>query len=231
VSTIPLRPALSLRCFALFVSLFVPLFAFAQGKPAAAPNRTPFSTYDPESAKPSSLHDTMRKRWEEHVIWLRNYIVSAAADLPDKDLVAERLMRNQEDIGNAIKPFYDVAVGSKLTVLLKDHIRISTEIVGAAKAGDIAKQGETSARWNKNADDIAAFLSETNPKNWPREEMQRLMHDHLRLTTDEIVARMGGHYADDIAAHDKVHRQILQVADKLSAGIMNQFPDKTAERQ
>ena len=231
MTTILVRSALSLRYFALFVSLFLPISAYAQDKPAATPNRTPFSTYDPGAAEPSTLHDTMRKRWEEYVIWLRNYIISAAADLPDKDLVGERLMRNQEDIGYAIKPFYDAAVVSKFVGLLKEHIRISTEMVTATKTGDAAKQSETLARWNRKADEIAAFLNETNPKNWPLDEMKRLMHEHLRLTNDEIAFRMGGHYSDDIAAHDKVHRQILQVADKLSAGITNQFPDKTTERR
>jgi hypothetical protein len=229
VTTILLRSALPLRCFVLFVSLFLPLFAFAQGKPAAAPNRTPFFTYDLKPVKPS-LRGRMQQLWEDQVSWTRNYIISAAADLPDKDLVAERLMQNQEQIGNFIKPFYGVAAGDKLTALLKDHIRISIEVVAAAKGGDTAKQSEVSARWNKNADDIAAFLSKANPKNWPLDEMKTLMHEHLQLTIDEAALRMGGHYGDDITAHDKVHRQIVKLADKLSAGIRNQFPDKATER-
>ena len=32
--------------------------------------------------------------------------------------------------------------------------------------------------------------------------------------------------AADIAAYDKVHEQILRMADMLSAGIMRQFPNK-----
>ncbi|HXI23076.1 MAG TPA: hypothetical protein VNG71_04305 [Pyrinomonadaceae bacterium] len=52
------------------------------------------------------------------------------------------------------------------------------------------------------------------------------MHDHLNLTTNEVVARLKGDWAGDIAAYDSVHNQILQMADGLSAGIVNQFPDK-----
>ena len=85
--------------------------------------------------------------------------------------MGERLMRNQEDIGYAIKPFYDAAVVSKFVGLLKEHIRIATEMVTATKTGDAAKQSETLARWNRKADEIAAFLNETNPKNWPLEEL------------------------------------------------------------
>jgi hypothetical protein len=42
----------------------------------------------------------MLKVWEEYVTWMRHYMVSAVANLPDKEFVAERLMRNQEDIGS-----------------------------------------------------------------------------------------------------------------------------------
>jgi len=36
------------------------------------------------------------------------YIVSAVADSPDTGKAAERLLKNQEDIGNAIKPFMEM---------------------------------------------------------------------------------------------------------------------------
>jgi hypothetical protein len=40
------------------------------------------------------------------------------------------------------------------------------------------------------------------------------------------VARLHGDWEADIAPYDKVHDQILKMADMLSAGIINQFPGK-----
>jgi hypothetical protein len=77
----------------------------------------------------------MRKLWEDHITYTRNYIISALAELPDSDSVAKRLLANQDDIGNAVKPYYGEEVGQKLAALLKDHILITTEVVKAAKAG------------------------------------------------------------------------------------------------
>jgi hypothetical protein len=76
----------------------------------------------------------MRKLWEDHVTWTRLYIVSAVAGLPDAGATAERLLQNQTDIGNAIKPFYGEAAGERLTALLRPHILIAAELVTAAKA-------------------------------------------------------------------------------------------------
>ena len=172
-----------------------------------------------------AFHDAMRKLWEDHITWTRVFIISAAADLPDKSAATERLLQNQVDIGNAIKPYYGDAAGSKLTSLLKEHITTAAEIVSAAKAGDKPKQDDATKRWFANADQIADFLSGANPKNWPQAEMRSMMRDHLNLTTKEVVARLQKDWAGDVKAYDEVHQQILHMADGLSMGIINQFPE------
>ncbi len=172
------------------------------------------------------FRNTMRKLWEDHVTWTRLYIISAAADLPDKDLTAQRLLQNQVDIGNAVKPFYGDDAGNKLTALLKDHILDAADLIAAAKAGDKARVDAASAKWYANADDIATFLSTANPKSWPLADMKMGMKMHLDLTLQEAVDRLGGKYAADIADYDKVHEHILGLADLLSTGLISQFPDK-----
>ncbi len=44
-------------------------------------------------------------------IWTRQYIVAAVAGTPDAEAAAGRLLRNQEDIGNAIVPLYGAEPG------------------------------------------------------------------------------------------------------------------------
>ncbi|MDX6613571.1 MAG: hypothetical protein QOD75_2757 [Blastocatellia bacterium] len=185
-----------------------------------------FPNNERESTKRMALHDAMRKLWAEHVFWTRVFIISAVADLPDKGFAPERLLQNQVEIGNAIKPYYGDAAGDKLTTLLKEHVITAAEIVAAARAGDKPKQEDATKRWFANADQIAAFLSDANPRNWPRTEMQQMMREHLNLTITEVVARLQGNWAADIAAFDKVHEQILHMADMLTEGIVKQYPAK-----
>jgi hypothetical protein len=178
-------------------------------------------------ASPTALHDTMRKLWEDHIIWTRQYIVSAATqsgDLADIGATTTRLLSNQTDIGNALKPFYGDQAGDGVTTLLRDHILTAAGLVTAAKAGDSADVTELSARWYANADDIATALNALNPRYWDLGHFKAMMHRHLDRTLEEAVARLEGRYADDIAAYDAVHADILDMADMLSDGIIRQFP-------
>jgi hypothetical protein len=206
----------------LFLTL--PLAALAQEATAPA---TEGDTRE-ASFERVAFQDQMRKLWEDHITWTRLYIVSFAAELPDQDLTAQRLLRNQTDIGDAIKPFYGEDAGNQLTTLLEEHIQGAVDLLAAAKAGDQAAVETASANWYANADAIAAFLNAANPESWPLADLQAEMKMHLDLTLEEATARLNGDFAADIVAYDQVHDHILQLADLLSAGIMQQFSDQFA---
>ena len=79
------------------------------------------------------FHDQMRKLWEDHVTWTKLAIVTFADGSAGFDATAARLLQNQTDIGDAIKPFYGAAPGNRLTALLHDHITIAVELLQDAK--------------------------------------------------------------------------------------------------
>ena len=174
-----------------------------------------------------ALRQDMRKLWEDHVTWTRLVIVSTVANLPDLDATTQRLLQNQADIGNAIQPFYGDAAGEKLTALLRAHILGAAGILAAAKANDAAKLEAAKQSWYANADEISTFLAGANPKNWPLADMKSMMRQHLDLTLSEAVHQLQGNYAESVADYDKVHHEILQMADMLSEGILKQFPKRT----
>ncbi len=203
------------------------LSAVTLSSTVAADNATPtHALTGPITAKQVAFQEAMRKLWEDHITWTRLYIVDFAATSPETDATTQRLLQNQVDIGDAIKPYYGAAAGDKLTELLKQHILGAADLLAAAKAGDTAKVDSASKSWYANADEIATFLSTANSTQWPLAEMKSMMKDHLDNTLAEAVAHLNGDWQADIAAYDAVHQQILEMADMLSAGIINQFPEK-----
>ena len=225
---IPLALTALVALFSALVAL-----AVAGGHDAAAHGTAAHSaTADSTAAQPVvsqkelAFRNDMRRLWEDHVTWTRLAIISLTTDSPDTEASVGRLLRNQSDIGDAIKPFYGDAAGDELTRLLRAHILIAADLIAAAKAGDQATVGDAQARWSANADEIAAFLAGANPRSWKVDDLKAMLHEHLDLTTAEALARLNGDWAADVAAYDRIHLHALGMADTLATGIVKQFPKR-----
>jgi hypothetical protein len=178
------------------------------------------------NAKQLAFHDAMRKLWEEHVLWTRLFIVSDVFNNPDLAATTARLLANQTDIGNAVKPFYGSARGNHLTGLLRVHILLAAKILAAAKAGNATALKRAIRAWYANANKIALFLHRLNPRHWPLAALKAMMREHLNLTLTEAVEELQGKYARSVAKFDAVENEILSMADTLSNGIIAQFPKR-----
>jgi hypothetical protein len=55
----------------------------------------------------------MRELWAEHVIWTRLFIMSVADNTTDKAVVTKRLLKNYDDLADAMKPYYGNDAGSQ----------------------------------------------------------------------------------------------------------------------
>jgi hypothetical protein len=210
----------------MLIALFSALAALAvsSGHDAAAHDDTSHHATATITKKEFALRQDMRKLWEDHVTWTRLAVISLTSDSPDTEATIGRLLRNQTDIGNAIKPYYGAAAGMQLTRLLREHILIAADLIAVARKGDQEGIASEQARWTANADEIATLLSGANPRSWKLGATKAMMHDHLRLTTNEVVARLQRNWAADVRAYDRIHLQALHMADMLSAGLVKQFP-------
>jgi hypothetical protein len=231
VKTHALRNTTAALATAALMAATIGVVSYVSAPTDAAEASTTHSVHNNSKAYTRSrqavkLRNQMRKLWEDHIVWTRQFIVSAIADLPDTNTAAGRLLANQDHIGDAIKPYYGDEAGEALSVLLRDHILIAADILDAAKRGDSAGVEEANALWHENAGDIADFLSAANPTNWPQDEMREMMDEHLEWTLAEAIARLKADWNADVAAYDRIHRDILHMADMLSIGIIKQLPGR-----
>ncbi len=219
------RKKISNYVIVVFIAVFVILYSYSSctsyGK---TEEKTALKTSD-ACLSANDLKSSMRKLWEDHIIWTRNLLFCQVDNLPGKDEVLARLLQNQIDLGDALKPFYGEESGNQLTNLLYPHILISIEVVEAEKSGNLLKQEDAHTRWYANADEIALFISRLNP-DWKLADMKIMMSNHLDLTENEACQRITKNYEADILAYDELHQKTLMMADMLSKGIINQFPEK-----
>ena len=167
----------------------------------------------------------LRKLWSDHVIWTRQYIVAAVGGTADVQAAAGRLLKNQDDIGESIVPYYGKAAGEGLTDLLKQHILIAVDLIEAAKSGNDTEFKKQDQRWSDNAAELARFLSGANP-HWPEKDVLDLLMLHLKLTKGEVVARLQKDWDADVKAFDDIFTEVMVIADTLYDGLVAQYPEK-----
>jgi hypothetical protein len=230
--------ALPLAVLALLAGL---LFAYspAQGlqpaagsqvAPAVGPAHSHPAGSDADSgripAAQAALRQSMRTLWAQHMEWTRLAVVDFASGSAGFPATASRLLQNQADIGNAIKPFYGSAASDQLTTLLKAHITDFVALFQAAKANDPAGLKSATTAVYANAQEIADFLAKANPKYWPQERMRDMMKGHIDQTIVYGSDELAGNYAHGIAVYDQAEAHMMMMADDLSTGLIGAFPGK-----
>ncbi|WP_075618824.1 acetylglutamate kinase [Paenisporosarcina indica] len=185
----------------------------------------PASVYHMPFVSESAMNFKYAQRllWEQHTIWTRATIVSLIFDLPDTEFTVARLLKNPQDMGDSIKPYYGEQIGEKYASLLHEHLVIAADLVKAAKAGNNDSVEALDKKWHKNADDIAELLSTINPY-LELQATQEMLYHHLDLVKEEAVAILQKDYRLAIEVFDKAELQALLMADQISSAIMKQFP-------
>ncbi len=175
--------------------------------------------------KDMALVSGMRYLWEDHVVLTRNVIFCLVDSLPGSAQATKRLLQNQDDIGNAFRPYYGDEFANRLTKLLHAHIDLAADVIKAAKVDNTLALFDANKKWYANADDISACLAGVNPA-WTLGDLKLMMYYHLKLTTDETEFRIKKDYDGDVKAFDKIHYEIIKMADWFSEGIIKQYPAK-----
>ncbi|MBR1802686.1 MAG: LysM peptidoglycan-binding domain-containing protein [Clostridia bacterium] len=170
------------------------------------------------------LLEQMNLVWEQHIMWTRMLLISIAENLKDLDATQTRLLRNPKDIANVFRPYYGNAVASEIQRLLTEHLVIGKDLIVALKNKNQEQAMVLNKKWYQNADDMAEAFSNINPF-YPKEEIRQMLYDHLRLTANEVNARLSGNYVEDIAAYDMVQKEILRMSQFFVNGIVRQFPN------
>jgi hypothetical protein len=195
-------------------------------KKTAAPSSSSTSTAANKRVDSLELHAAMRKAWADHMQWTYATVDAFFHDQKSLDPTLQRLLANQDDIGNAIKPFYGAAAGAQLTELLRTHINQAVPVLKAAQSGDQAALKKAQDDWYANAQQIADFLTKANPDNWPASATGPALKMHIDQTTAYSVDLLKGDYPAAIADYGKAFDHMMEVADILANGIAKQFPDK-----
>jgi hypothetical protein len=171
------------------------------------------------------LKAKMQTLWIEHQTLTRNVIFCITDDLPGLVAVTNRMKKNHVAMANIIRPFWGDKAAETYTLLLNTHALIMVDVLKAIKVENKEAFAIANQKWTSNAIDLAVFLSTENSV-LVLENMKMMLNEHLILTLDEAVQRVKQDYVRDLEAFDRVQFASNKMSNKISEGIIQQFPDK-----
>lgn len=215
-----------------------------QGTEPPATTRPPAATITPSTSATDHEHTSvtaagdygphvmlanrMRDLWAEHMFWTY-FTVDAFFNNPEElQPNLDRLLANQVEIGDAIKPFFGDEAGDQLSALLTEHIQLAVPVLTAARDGDAEALETALDDWYGNAQDVAEFVSAAGPEAWPLNVTSPMLKGHIDSTVIYSTALLEGDYATAIVEFDRAYDHMMMLSEALAAGIINQFPDRFA---
>lgn len=188
-----------------------------------------FLSYTPVSSKNErediNLNKNLRKLFAENAVWTHNYTVSFISASPDAAENAKRILENNDELGFLITPYYGNSAGSKFSRLLNARADIFSDMVYFARVGNHNNFSAKEKELQKNADEIANFLSDINPKYFKKQEINEVFNKQAYLLIDTIASRIKNDWNKNISDFDEMFDYSAIMADKISEGITKQFPD------
>ena len=170
-----------------------------------------------------------RLLWSQHSEWTRMAINAIVLKLPNEEETVNRLLRNPVDFGMTFRMFYGDRIGSRFSTLLTEHLVLAADLIKAMMAGNTAQAEAINERWYGNADEISVFLGRINPC-WSEEEWREMFFTHLRFVADGAITMINQEYQKNIDLYDIFEAQIMDMADMMSQGIIDQFIRKRCRK-
>lgn len=168
------------------------------------------------------LNNDMRKAWSMHNLWDTMFMISLFNALENTDAVQKRLMQTPEDIAAVFERFYSMPIVNQLKQMLEEHVRLAGELTAAMNNNNMEQVQQLENQLNQNADQIARMLANTNAK-YDYEELRRMLRMHLDLMKNSMMAELNGNHDEAVRLIDENEEQLMQLADVLTEGLMEQF--------
>lgn len=202
----------------------------------------------PNDALPQYVmnEDTMNFRMDSRSLWakyawgLLNYGISMNAGLPVMEQVEARMFKNARALGDYVTPYYGITAGTRFSDLLSSIGQVGIDVVKATKEKEPVDKYRV--MWQDQIEDLAEFMNELNPANWPKSTIIDYFTNLVGFWVDEIQARAANDAIADEAAIENLNKLVVMgvpnsvpkhkassLSDVFSRGIVAQFPSLFTE--
>lgn len=165
------------------------------------------------------LKSTLRKLFTDHGVYTA-FVLKSIIDDVSPDVFLKRLLVNQKDIGDELKPLIGNTKGNLITKLLTEHIKLAGECIKAAAKHDKQIQKKLNMLF-KNSDQVAAALSSINPQKLPYDITQEMFEIHNNFVVDMAMARVAKDYKKEQILYDAYYNELLDMSDHIYLALLD----------
>jgi len=165
------------------------------------------------TAEKPTLKDTVRKLFTDHAAYTKFFIESFLNSSEDVKAIENRLLQNQQDIGNAVKPIIGITNGNQLTALLTQHIILAAEVLNQLKQNNQSKLKTAINNLFNNSEHVAEFLNSLNPQKLPLPAIADEFHQHNQFVIDLALLHSEKKWEEEVSCYDAYYNHMLHFAD------------------
>lgn len=161
--------------------------------------------------------------WLGHIFWIRNVSIAVISKNESSAKIAEQqAVANARAIAASIELFYGAAAKDLFFKLLAGHYGAVKAYLVATLADDAAGQAAATRSLTSNAEEIATFLSKSNPY-LAKDVLQGLLLAHGGHHIQQIQQLKDGKYEAEAQTWDEMRTHVYQIADATADALAKQF--------
>lgn len=153
-----------------------------------------------------SWQENIRLLWSDHLLWVRQFLISLMFRLRDLSYVTIRTLQNAIDFSKQLAPFYGLDNAKSYEALLVERILLLAELASTIKIGE--DPTVQLSKMNANADDIATLFSGLNPY-WDRETWKKMLYAQYQLEEELIRQINSDKLSTSIPIYDAIYQNAL----------------------
>lgn len=164
--------------------------------------------------------------WSEHMQWTYTVVDYFFHNPEGLGPQVNRLLQNQQDIGDAMGEHFGNQHGDDIADLLTTHILDAVPVLTAAQEGDDEALAESLDIWYENAQDVGDKFAEMNPEFWGQNELRDVWKTHITQTVTYSVDLLMDDFDQSIIDYQTALNHMINFSDILTQGIADRFPEK-----
>ncbi|MBI5491954.1 MAG: hypothetical protein HY893_03355 [Deltaproteobacteria bacterium] len=164
--------------------------------------------------------------WIDHIILVRSFVsYRLEGNTEAVKMIDKKVVRNMNEIGYLIAPFYGKGTYEQFSTLLSRHYTAVKEYLDTSLTSDRFARERAIDRLNANMEEIADFLSSEN-SDISMETISSLLRAHAGYNVAQIDAVKAKNFTAEQEVWEAMERNVYRIADALADGMIKQFPDK-----